>query len=96
MRSQCVTVIGSLRAEGARRQACCEHACTAHSFLTAPACLLPALQVDLKHDLNARDYLGRTPLHYAAMHGRVGVGGEGSGVEGRGEALMAGMASLGI
>lgn len=25
----------------------------------------------LSHGLDARDYLGRTPLHYAAMHGRV-------------------------
>ena len=27
----------------------------------------------LNHDLNARDYLGRSPLHDAAMHGRVGA-----------------------
>ena len=63
--------------------------CTAYSCLIAPTCLLPAAQVDLKHDLNARDYLGRTPLHYAAMHGRVGMGrGRQSGRHGgRGGAL---------
>lgn len=64
--------------------------CAQRVLTWLPHCLcITCLQVDLKHDLNARDYLGRTPLHYAAMHGRVGAregtlgwGGNGDGEEG--------------
>lgn len=29
--------------------------------------------MELKHEVDVKDYLGRTPLHYAALHGRSNV-----------------------